>query len=74
MPNWKRQPVYSYCEDCRVDIRLEKNGRAARHSVGFRYVERVGSGTAHPKWRTKICVGSGKKLVPCIGIRGGPND
>lgn len=63
MPNWKRTPVYGYCETCRVDIRIERNGRAARHSYGFRYVERVGPGTAHPNWRTVICPGSGVRIV-----------
>lgn len=53
---------YSACPNCtRSSIGVQHNGRIVRHSIGFGYVEKVGPGTRHPKWRTVICKGSGKK-------------
>ena len=52
---------FSACPDCSWwSLGVMENGRFIRHSMGFGYVEKVGPGTRHPKFRTIICKGSGK--------------
>ena len=56
---------YGVCPECTVgSIAIQANGRVVRHSDGgFGYVEKVGPGTRHPRWRTTICKGSGVKVA-----------
>ena len=54
---------YASCPECSCwSLAVLKNGRIVRHSMSFGSVEKVGPGTRHPRWRTKICKGSGVKV------------
>ena len=54
---------YTVCPDCPYwSIGVQANGRIVRHSWDFGSVEKVGVGTRHPLFRTKICKGSGKRV------------
>lgn len=58
----RRVRRYDACPDCASwSIRIEENGRVARHSVGFGYVERFPPG--HPFRPGPICTGSGALVL-----------
>jgi hypothetical protein len=62
---------YEACPECtQWSLRVEENGRLARHSRGFGYVERFppGSPGARRGWRpSRVCSGSGRKVAEAVG-------
>lgn len=62
MRRWNRRRVrrYSACPDCACwSLRVEENGKFARHTVGIGYVENYPP--HHPFNNGPICDGSGKQ-------------
>jgi hypothetical protein len=55
---------YTSCPECSCSLGVQANGKIVRHSIGFGFVEKVGPGTRHPRFRTTICKGSGMKVKP----------
>lgn len=59
---------YGACPNCtKSSIRIEENGRVARHTEGFGYVERFPPG--HPYRPGPICTGSGTKQMERVDGR-----